>query len=293
MAKKHYDFEPFELAENMQEDLGMFEAATHSRRLQLEQGPVSQVLLVVDDGPLTTTVRELGNHLARRLNASAVEHSVADAQRPKATESISRVAEDAPAGLIVMGVPCGAPQDAIAQHSLGTIVDQLLQSSKCPLLCVKQPLGSNLISSALDLIQVAIARDDQPSMSAISWAFRLTDQRTKINLIELADRTSIEDAQQLLGASEEIPSVQEAVIGRAVTSRLGSLVSLAQREASARKLKLHVDFRLGVPVREVLEVMQNSPLGLMIIPRPADHASPGYHLAVDVLLQATQPVLIV
>ncbi len=293
MASEHNDFEPFELGENMQEDLGMFEAATHARRLQLEQNPVGHVMVVVDEGPLAPAVRELGQTVARRLDASVSEHAVASEQVHEAASGIREAAEKSGAGLIVISFPCGVPLDTGGDESLGEVADHLLQSVTLPLLCVRNPPEPSGISQTLDCLQVAAIRDDDSTRCAISWAFRLADSQTQIHLVELADRTAIEEAQRLLQAREEIASVQKAAIERAITSRMGSLVGMAQREASEKNIELQVSFHLGTPALEVLVEMKRHACGMMIIPRPADHTASGYHLVIDVLLKAGQPVLVI
>lgn len=288
MTPSHRDYEPFEMAENMEEDLGLFEAATQARRLELDLGPVAKILRVTDGSNQDATALRLGHQLARHLSATVTESAAHGSSL-----EILAAAKSEEADLVIVPVPCGEDISNLQSQSLGSVTDGLLQSSPVPLLCVRDPLPDVAIPQVFNSILVAVARDDRPSEDAVAWALRLAGKSGRVVLLELADRGSLEEAQLLLQGRQEDRSVQDAVIGRAVASRLGSLIGAVQRHANRLSLSVQVEFRLGNPVREILAAAETLPHGIIILARAADHTSAGYHLAEDLLLATRRTVLVI
>jgi nucleotide-binding universal stress UspA family protein len=288
MTTSHRDYEPFELAENMEEDLGLFEAAALSRQMELDLGTVASILCVADGSHQDATVRQLGNQLAARLSAAVSEF----AARGAADEIIAE-AKNVDADIIVLPVPCGEDLARLQSRSLGSVADALLQSSHIPLLCVRDPLADAAVPLVFNSLLVPLSRADRPSMTAIAWALRLAGQKGSIVLLEWADQGALADAQSLMQGRQEGRSVQQAVIGRAVASRLGSLIGAVQRHAASQFLNVRVEFRAGNPVQETLALAESLGPALIIAARPADHVSAGYHFVEDLLLSTRRPVLIV
>jgi hypothetical protein len=298
MTGTHRDYEPFEMAENMEEDLGLFEAAMRSRRIELDRTPLAQLLVVSDGGELSGAVRDFGRVLAGRLSATHTEFQAPGPGTASASD-IPTYAEQVGAGLIVLPVPCGESLSELQSQSLGTTAELLLHGCPTPQLCIRGALppdtaeAGDAADAALQDLLVVLARDDAASVAALAWALRLAPDHARLTLLELADAESLATAEQLQHDREEEPSVREAIVGRAVASRLGSLIAVAQRRALAQGVILHTEFRLGQAVEEILAVAERLSAGLLIVARPEDRTSAGFHLVQDLLLATRRPVLVV
>jgi hypothetical protein len=288
MQGKHRDYEPFEMGENMEEDLGMFEAACASGKVKLDFSPVSSVMTILDGSNQESTCRQLGVELAKRLATTNIELTSGNS-----LEELVRKCDGNNNGLILLPVPCGEDIGKLSCHSLGSAVDNILQTCQSPILCVRDPLSEAEIGRMFDQILVVLMREDHRSAHALAWAFRLASSRSRIRLLELADRSSLLDARRLLEGKDESGSIEEATIGRAVASRLGGLIGAAQQHASQKGLSAHVDFRLGNPVKETLSMAESLVSGLIIIARSDDHTETGFHFVQDVLLATRKCVLVV
>ncbi len=125
--------EPFENESNFQEDVGMFEAATHAGTLVLPTPRVQVVHLALDGSNQDDTARALAQAVAERLQARVHEQTgAADANEILAR----RRAEQA--DLLVIPVPFGRDFLKLGMDSLGSVIDMLLRESPCPLLCVRE-----------------------------------------------------------------------------------------------------------------------------------------------------------
>jgi nucleotide-binding universal stress UspA family protein len=288
MQGKHRDYEPFEMGENMEEDLGMFEAAMTATRVDLDFSPIASVLMILDGGILEATCRAIGSEVAKRLSATSREMTM-----PRSAQEIVRTCNESKMGLMVLPVPGGEDSGQLSCQSLGTLAASLLQTCETPILCVRGPLVESAIPSFFDKILTALMRDDHCSAGSIAWAFRLASPRTRIHILELADRSSLLEARRLLQGKDESASIEEATINRAVTSRLGGLIGAAQQHAHTKGVHTHVEFRLGNPVKETLSMADSFHAGLIIVSRPKDHTSTGFHFVQDVLLATRKCVLVV
>ncbi len=262
----------------------MFEAAVRSSPVELHFGKVSHVLSLLDQSQRQSTVSNFAKLMAKRLDAQVSEVVVAD-RLPALVDGIKEC------GLIVSPVPLGATAEPTTAKSLGTGADELLQDSPIPMLFIRDPMSGEAIENAMDTVLVAISRKDAGALEAVSWAFRIA--QSQMVLLEWADGQSLEEAKRLLGGRQEERSVEQAVVGRAVASQLGPIVAAAQRHAKDHGIALHVEFRLGAPMAEILDIANSFACGLLILARPIDHTEPSFHLVGDLLLNTHLPVLVV
>lgn len=284
----HRDYEPFELAENMEEDLGMFEAATRGRTVTLDLTKPRSILRVIDASNQDPTTQLVARELESRLSVTVHEF-----QNTTRGSDILEAAKVKAADLIVLPVPCGEDITSLQSQSLGSVSDWLLQSSHIPLLCIRDPLDQASVSQLFESILLALAQADRASIAAASWALKLMGDRGNMVLLEWADSRSMAQAKELQGDRKEDRSVQEAIVGRAVASRLGSLIGAIQRQGKSQRLRLRAEFRTGNPVKETLLELEKIGQGLVVVARPDDHTSLGYHVAEDLLLATRRAVLIV
>lgn len=282
MSHTHRDYEPFEMAENMEEDLGMFEAAMRSGPVELDSTAVGKVLCLAGNSQLQSTVSELAQAVCRRVGTQVVQGNT--------EEFLAGVpANLGDIGLIV--APSPLVMESPGAKGLGQGVDALLMDSPVPILFVREAMTAGAIENALDTVMVAISRHDAGAEQALSWVFRLA--ANQVILLEWVDRHAIDEAKRLLGDREENQSVQQAMIGRAVSSELGSLVAVSQRHAKDKGIAVHVEFRMGNPLAETLDASHAFACGMIVLARSKDHTSAAYHLASDLLMATDTPVLVI
>lgn len=284
MTHSHRDYEPFEMAENMEEDLGLFEAAVRSTHVDLDFSPCGKVVWIVDDSPIQSTVQIFATSMAKRLSVQGIHRAAADSIVGSTTELQN-------AGLIVSPIPLGRDAQNAASTSLGAGADELLRSSPAPVLFVRQPMNSDAVEASVDTLLAVVWRHDPEAEQEIAWAFRLA--RSQIVLLELVDSVALQEATKLLQGRQEDPEVERAVVARAVDSQLGSIVAAAQKHSRDRGVSLHVEFRLGPPVQEILDVIRAFSCGMVILSRPKDHTLASFHLSGDLLLATDLPVLVI
>lgn len=287
MSSSHRDYEPFEMAENMEEDLGMFEAATHARHVDLRQPSVESVLVVLDGSNQDATAGLLGQQIASRFS-SRVE------VRPglAAADQIRLAAQETGAKLIVLPVPFGEDIDLLKSQSLGSVADSLLQESPAPLLCVREPLSEDAVGALLDHLLLPVTLDDTETERALSWACCLAGKAGRLLLLELPDRKAVEETREGVGATAEISSVQQAAVERAMSARLGALVSAAQRCSTENGFAVRAEFRAGTPLAEIQAMAASLGEPLIVLSRPANSRSPQFHRIVDLLMESRLPLLL-
>lgn len=313
----HRDYEPFELADNMEEDLGLFEAATHAPRVRLEQPRVGTVLVVAPaaagESPQATPAaageppqatraaggspraveacRGLGHAVAARLGATVME-DMGDAAR--SAEDLRQAVDRTGAGLVVTAIELLGDAAALALLAIDTV----------PVLCLgrhrrrgrRRPAPPDVM---LDTILLPLLADTPPAHRATAWACRLAaaaGAAGQLRAIELADPQARATAR---GRAGDTSGGGDAVVGRVVSGRLGGLVAAIQRESTAHGFTAEVEFRSGSPVtalRAVADTMRRPPL--VVLGREAlaatgpERRGSAMRLAVDLLAGPIAAVLV-
>lgn len=264
----HRDYEPFELATNMEEDLGLFEAATHAPRVRLEEPRVGTVLVAApaDAGSprAVEACRSLGHAIAARLGAAVMEDTVIEdmaKRRVSSAEDLRQAVERTGAGLVVTAVELLGDE----------ISGRLLAEGPGPVLCLgrhrrRPPPGrarDRARHGMLDAPLLPLIDDTPASRRATAWACRLAaaaGTAGRLRAIELAGPRARAAAR---GRTGDQGDVGDAVVGRIVSGRLGAVVAALQRDASARGFTAEVEFRVGGPaavLRAVADTMPEPPL---------------------------------
>jgi hypothetical protein len=302
----HRDYEPFELADNMEEDLGLFEAATHAPRVRLEQPRVGTVLVVVPaaagepsratqaagGSPRTVEAcRGLGHAVAARLGATVME-DMGDAAR--SPENLRQAVDRTGAGLVVTAI-----------ELLGdAAVLSLLATDTVPMLCLGRHRRRGRSRKAppdatLDTMLLPLLADTPPAHRATAWACRLAaaaGAAGQLRVVELADPQARAMAR---GRAGDAAGGGDSVVGRVVSGRLGGLVAAIQRESTAHGFTAEVEFRGGAPgtaLRAVADTMRRPPL--VVLGREASAATgperggSAVRLAVDLLAGPIAAVLV-
>jgi hypothetical protein len=276
----HRDYEPFELAENMEEDLGLFEAATHAQRVTVEPVAIRTVLAATAD---CTQCLDFARTAAQRLSADVVTDTVATT-----SSAILTAASRSNAGLIV--VPGTIGSDVLADLVAGD------GSHVPPAMAIVSRSGA----AALDTMLLPLFEDAPAARVGLSWSCSLAaaSSRGLVSVVELSTPATRQEARRLAGDIQNAEEVRKATVGRAVSARLGSLVAALQRHATAKGYTVEVSFRPGWPRREMLSALESLArpatvvLGRDGLPA-AQGRGPAFRLALELVEERAEAVLIV
>jgi len=278
---RHRDYEPFELAENMEEDLGLFEAATHAHRLNLEPVRVGTVLAATAGGAECVAFAQAA---ALRLSADVVTDALSTT-----AASILASAARSNAGLVV--VPAGIGSEILAGLVTGDGMHAL------PAIAVV----SGQAATALDAMLLPLFEDKPAARTGLAWACSLAasaGSRGLVAAVELSTPATRQQARRLTDDTANLEEVRQATVGRAVSARLGSLVAALQRHALSNGYAVDVSFRPGWPRREILSTLQSlARPATVILARdglPATQGQgPAFRLALELVDERAEAVLIV
>jgi len=279
--------ESFENAAELAENVGLFEAATHAVPVELPTPELRAVHLAFDGSNQDGTARGFAQTLAARTGAVVHEQSGA-----AVASDILAAAREHAADLLVVPAPFGRDYQLLRDESLGSVVDQILLESTCPVLCVREVMTQAQIEAALQRLVVPIVRQEASVARALGWAFRALTAGGRLDLVAVADRGVLEEARRLLGDSVDPETFSPEQVLRRLWGDIGSLVAAAQKRGSAADLAVHVETRFGEFVPLVLAEAGEQPR-LIVWGITRDHDAPAFHRAVDLLLESRGPVLMV
>jgi hypothetical protein len=277
----HRDYEPFELAENMEEDLGLFEAATHAHRMDIEPVRVRAVLAATAAG---AGCLDFARAAANRLSAEVLT----DAAATTAADILASVARSG-AGLVV--VPGAVGSEVLS----GLVTGDGMHAS--PAVAVVSRSGH----TALDAIVLPLFEDKPAARTGLAWACALAaaaGPRGLVSAVELSTPATRQEARRLAGNTSNPDEVRKATVGRAVSAHLGSLVAALQRHALSKGYAVDVSFRPGWPRREILAALSSLArpatviLGRDGLPATQGHG-PAFRLALELVEERAEAVLIV
>jgi hypothetical protein len=280
-SRWHRDYEPFELAENMEEDLGRFEAATHVRHFEIEPPVVRNVLAATAAGG---ECLEFAKAAANRFAAEVV------------TESSATTA----AAILASGARCGAGLIVVSGAVGSEVLAGLVTGDGMhdpPALAVVSRSGP----AALDSLVVPLFEDKPAARLGLAWACSLAASagpRGLVSAVELSTPATRQEARRLAGNTSSPEEVRQATVGRTVSSHLGSLVAALQRNALSKGYAVDVSFRPGWPRREILSVLSSLAhpatviLGRDGLPATQGHG-PAFRLALELVEERAEAVLIV
>jgi hypothetical protein len=233
----HRGYEPFELGENMDEDIGLFEAATHAPRLVIEPPRIGVVLVAA--GEPATAAAETCRGLARVVSARLAGASLVETGEQTAAPLLGKIAQTG-ADLVVTSAEV-LPEDVWADL-LATAPVPVLSSGRDRQRRRGRPAPA---ASRLDTIVLPLFADTPAVRRGLAWAASLATvpgRRTNVHVL-----TS--------------PTVR-------IAADVGGLLAAIQREATARGFRVETMFHAGPQQREMLAVtaaLRRPPL--VILPR--------------------------
>ena len=279
--------EPFESLRNLNECVGMFEAATHPTVTTVTP-PTPSVVYVARDG---SNQDETAARAAVILAGTA---RVVEGTLGAGVAEILTAARDAKADAIVVPVPYGRDYSTLKGESLGSVVDMLLLESTVPVLCVRDVLDEAALAAAFarPVLPVTVGAGIDGGAKAAGWAIRTVPPTGEIDLVAVADDDVIEEARRYL---DETPGDRDALgdrVRRGIGRAIGGLSSTIQKWAFDRGAEARVQTVVGQFVPSVFEVVGDQPR-LIVWSAKRDHNCPSFHRATDLILASRGPVLIV
>lgn len=274
-------------AGNVDENVGMFEAAVHAKPTNLPEFRLQSIAAVLDGSNQDATVRAFASAIAKPRSAKVAETASA-----KSAAEIVQFARDHNADLLVLPVPFGLDISVLKDESLGSVVDMVLLESPCPVYCVRQIMDEPTATATLSEVVLPIGTHAAPFAESMSWAFGLLRSGGQLSIWAVVDQDSIDDARKLLDDETSPDLWTPETLSRALTDEIGGLIASAQRRASESNVSVRVEVVCGRPAEIVVPAANRQP-SLIVVASERSHSSPSFHLATDMLLGATGPVLVV
>lgn len=278
--------DPFHNEADLQEDVGMFEAAVHAQPTELPVKEVRNVLLALDGSNQDATCRLLADTLAS--GGAQLHEVVPTGGAPEILESIRKHQAD----LVVLPTPFGRDFQALREESLGSVIDLLLIEAPCPVLCARTDLDAAGVQAALRDILIPVHVPVAEAISAVSWAAGLLRSGGNLGLLAVIDREALEEARRLLGSTAAAKALSNEALMRAVTDEMGGLTAAVQKLGTERGLGVQVMVKEG-PAAETIVAEANRQARLLIVPAVRRHTAPAFHRAVDMILGSRGPVMFV
>ena len=273
-------------SEEMDQSLGLFEAAFSHRRLRLDDIPKGPLLVALDGSDQDDTVRALSAVLAARLGVDREEfrpNLVAD-PRQVAEQILSR-ARGIEAVAIVLDVPFGEELRALGRDSLGAVVDILLKETTRPIALVRDPVADPMKS----IVRPVVLLDWRDSLQNLSgaWAARLATPGGEIDLVAAPEPGTMAELRLLLGADAHL---LDDLLARAESRISGSLLAALNHLSSDAGFSVRLEVQAErSPVESVLARSRGS-RPILIAYRPAESAL-GLMRVRAVAQGATSPVI--
>jgi hypothetical protein len=263
----HRGYEPFELGENMDEDLGLFEAATHAPRIVIEPPRVGTVL-VAGGGAAGTAAHAACTGLARAVVERVGGGVVVETEGTSVAgllEDIQRTSAD----MLVTSAEI-LPEDVCAD---------LFVAASIPVLCSGRERRRRRgrptdAAGRLDTILLPLFADTPAARRGLAWAsgFAATAGRRG-------------DVHVLTSPAARI------------AADVGGLLAAIQRDATARGFHVETMFQAGSPRAEILGATAAlRRLPLVVVPRDlgpvAGGATDTARLAIDLMRGGAGAVLV-
>lgn len=269
------------------ENVGMFEAAVHSRPVVFPEFRLNSIAVVLDGSNQDPTVRAFAADIAKPIGAKVVE-----ATNAKSAAEITTFAQKQSAQLIVLPVPFRLDIGVLKDESLGSVVDMVLVESPCPVLCIRRLMNDSEVAESLANVLLPVSAHPATQATAASWGLGLLSPGGSLSVLAVVDQDAIEEARQLLADATAPELWQPDALSRALTDEIGGLIATIQRRGNERKARIQVEVSCGRPAEVAVDRANHHP-SLIVAASDREYQSPAFHLATDMVLGATGPVLVV
>ena len=270
-----------------EEHFGMFEAAVHASPVELSDPTLSSIVAVLDASNQDETVKLFAEILAKKTKAKSHVQSLPEATAP----DILKLCKEQKADVLVVPVPFARDIADLKDESLGSVIDLLLQETRCPMLCVRQPMDRETVETTFGDVIVPLLEHEEEHVSSANWAFRVLNDPGALEVLGVANRDLIKEAQHLLGIEADSEQLRTEALNRSVTRDIGGLVSAIHKKAEQASVSVSVEVRVGHPTEVTLEHANARPR-LIVVSSSQDHTAMSYHQMTDLILGANGPVLV-
>lgn len=276
--------------DDVDESLGLFEAAVHAGGAELAVPVVKSVLTVTDGSNQSADAGRLGGALARIFGGVLHDQPIeTEAEEPRAlADAVLEHVRRRDADVVVLPAPFGDDIGSLAHESLGAVVDLLITDLEIPLLVVRHACDAD---DAVGNPICIVAWDDRLQGAAVGWACSLASRDSRVDLVAAPDPSALAEIRALLG-DEEGARMTDDLIARAETRLTGGVVAAAQRAGTAGEFDVTFQVRQGESIdRIAAELAGTERLTVTAFSREPSSAS--HHHARDVVLAASGTVLLI
>lgn len=279
-----HSMEPFESSENFNEDVSLFEAATHCSLVKITPPACRTIVIAADGSPRDQAMRDYAAMFSGRTSAR-VEVLPISSNAAEVLESVKRLQAD----LLILPVPFGLVDLEHPARSIGKIAEELLVKTPCPVLCVRASQSETVIRESLQSIIISITAADEWATRALGWAFAVTPHGGRLDLVAVADHELISQTEQTQPSTQ---ADENEHLSRSLISQMGGLIAAAQKQGMKEGRTVHVETRVGNFVPLTLAELHGRP-HLIIWGIPEQENKPTPHQVSDLLLASKGGVLIV
>ncbi len=278
-----------EESHEVDESLGLFEAAIRAGKVKVALPRVEKISLVVDGSDQSATAAELAEVLARRLGAD-FEDCGSGLAGGDAAETAARIRACAgPHDLLVLPAPFGEDIGSLKSESLSSVIDLMLAETRKPLLLVRRPIDdpAAVLGHPIGLLEW----HEDLQVAVASWSALLAGTDGRVSLLTGHDPVMLDELRAVFDDHESDLEAFESMLKRAETRLAGGLVGAMQKLGDARGFALDFE-NLGAAnlAREVAERAVDQD-GLAVAAHRRGHGGPSGGRVRELILRSTGPVL--
>ncbi|MEE9391463.1 MAG: hypothetical protein V3W41_03055 [Planctomycetota bacterium] len=231
--------------DDINESLGLFEAALHAKAMDLPPPVLSKLLVVLDGSDQDSAAMAFGAALGDRLliPISTREKPAGTCEVNGAAQPILDAAAKEAASLIVLPAPFGDDLHTLEDKSLSVTIDMLLLNSPLPLFVVRDSMEA----PAEVLKRPLVLTDWHPERQAFlgSWGAHFA-RGGNLFVLAVPDPEVLEAIAHLAGDDEEGVEMRSALVDRAETRLAGSLIAALQRKGQAEDFEMIFEVKVGM-----------------------------------------------
>lgn len=246
---------------------------------------VRKLLLALDGTDQDAATRALARRVSSHTGAEVVERTDLAGAR-----DVLQAADEAGVDLIVMDAPFHDDFATGRHESLGIALDLILSRSRKPVLVAREPLADVVASFSDILLPVGASCTRTPLEAA--WALALAPSGAKVQVLDVADVSVIEEARRLLGDAIDVGALREKALERAATRDVTPVVVAARGAGDKAGVTVELEVKVG-QLTAVFDEVTRARACLVVTSLPGDSGTPDYHRARDLALRSRGPVLFV
>ena len=275
----------------VQENLGLFEAALRARPTELLDIAPNRLVLALDGSDQDATGRALAAHLCERLGCETVSRSAPPEDADAATRASVILGDATDADLVILPVPFGEDLDTLRRESLSSTIDILLRESRQPVLAVRQPVED----AAATMRHPVVVIDWHPELQvkAASWGCFLAGSDGVVDMVAGVGPGTMDEMTALVAGQEDDITLLRSLIERAELRITGGIVAAIQKRAAEVGFDSSFEILHGERRGKSAAERAAERGGLVVCSYRSGEQSASLHRLHDVILESSSPVLAV